>query len=130
MGGRKLRDVPPGLARARDRFQVWCRTRKPRSRIPESLWAMAVKLVAAHGLHRTASTLRLEYYALKKRVESAKERHDTSGPAFMELPPTMATARECVIEFEDGTGVSIRVHLKGYEATDVVAVGRSFRNAQ
>ena len=91
---------------------------------------MAVKLVAAHGLHRTASTLRLEYYALKKRVESAKERHDTSGPAFMELPPTMATARECVIEFEDGTGVSIRVHLKGYEATDVVAVGRSFRTAQ
>lgn len=62
MGGRKRREVPPGLARGRDRFRVWRRTRKPKSRIPEPLWALAVKLVAAHGLHRTASTLGLDYY--------------------------------------------------------------------
>jgi hypothetical protein len=130
MGGRKRREVPPGLARGRDRFQVWRRKRKPKSRIPEPLWSLAVKLVAAHGLHRTASTLGLDYYSLKKRVESAECREDSQGPAFIELPPAVAGGRECVIEFEDGMGVSMRVHLKGYDATDVVAVGRSFRNAQ
>jgi hypothetical protein len=91
---------------------------------------LAVELAAAHGVHRTASTLQLDYYSLKKRVESAEGREDANGPAFIELPPAVAGGRECVIEFEDGTGVSIRVHLKGYDATDVVAVGRSFRDAQ
>ena len=89
MGGRKRREVPPGLARARDRFQVWRRTRKPKSRIPEPLWALAVKLVATDGLHRTASTLGLDYYSLKKRVESSEGRRDSNGPAFIELPPAV-----------------------------------------
>ena len=67
---------------------------------------------------------------MKKRVELTECREDSNGPAFIELPSAVAGGRECVIEFEDGTGVSMRVHLKGYDASDVVAVGRSFRNAQ
>ena len=130
MGKRSRAEVPPVLARARNRFQAWRRTRKPRTRIPEPLWALAVKLTSAHGLHRTARTLKLDYYALKKRVEAAEGRDERNGPAFIELPSAVAPGRECVIEFEDGRGVSLRVHLKGYDATDVVAVGRSFRNAQ
>ena len=130
MGKRKRGEVPPELVRARDRFQSWRRTRKPKSRIPEPLWALAVKLTSAHGLHRTAATLNLDYYSLKKRAKATNGRRDSAGPAFIELPPAMATTRECVIEFEDGTGVSLRVHLRGYDATDVVAVGRSFRNTQ
>jgi hypothetical protein len=31
-----------------------------------------------------------------------------------------------VIELEDGAGASMRVHLKGYEASEVAAVGRRF----
>jgi len=128
MGGRTRGAVAPELERARDRFQVWRRTRKPKARIPEPLWALAVQLVAAHGLHRTASTLRLDYYSLKKRVEAAQCQQDSTDPGFIELSPAVAAGRECVIEFEDGAGVSLRVHLKGYDATDVVAVGRSLRN--
>jgi hypothetical protein len=130
MGGRQRREVPLGLAEARDRFQVWRRRREPRSRIPEPLWALAVKLAAAHGVHRTASTLKLDYYSLKRRVESAEYREDAKAPAFIELPSAVAGGRECVIEFEDGRGVSLRVHLRGYDATDVVAIARSFRDAQ
>ena len=126
MGGRKRRELAPDLARARDRFQVWRQKREPKTRIPESLWTLAVKLVATHGLNRTASTLGLDYYALKKRVDSEGD-HAPKGPAFIELSPTISTSRECIIEFEDGMGVSMRVHLKGYDAADVVAVGRSFR---
>lgn len=124
MGGRKRGEVGPELARARDRFRCWRRTRRPKSRIPEPLWAVAVQLAAVHGVHRTAETLRLDYYSLKRRVEASDGRNDSAGRAFIELPPAVPTARECAIEFEDGTGVSRRVQLKGYDVADVVAVGK------
>ena len=42
----------------------------------------------------------------------------------------MSLASECVIEFEDGGGAVMRVHLKGTEVPDVLALGRSFWNAE
>lgn len=136
MGGGRRGELPAGLVRARARFQSWRRTRKPKSRIPEPLWASAVQLASAHGLHCTARALKLDYYSLKKRVEASRAREASQarkaakGPAFIELPAAGTAGRECVIEFEDGTGVSLRVHLKGYDAADVVTVGRGFRKAQ
>ena len=130
MGGKNRREVPPELARARDRFGSWRRTRQPKSRIPEPLWALAVKLTSAHGLHRTASVLRLDYYSLKRRVEATQGQHGSTEPTFIELPPAVTAGRECVLEFEDGGGIGLRVHLRGYDAADLVAVGRSFRNAE
>jgi len=50
-------------------FERWRRKRKPRSRIPAPLWSAATTLAGTHGIHRTAKALRLDYYALKKRVE-------------------------------------------------------------
>jgi hypothetical protein len=93
------------------------------------LWALAVRLTSTHGLHRTASVLRLDYYSLKKRVEATHGQPDSAGPAFVELPAAVTAGRECVLEFEDGAGVSLRIHLRGYDATEIAAVGRSFRNA-
>lgn len=130
MGGKKGGEVPPELAGARDRFRSWRRTCKPGTRIPEPLWSQAVRLTSAHGLHRTASELRLDYYSLKKRVEAIQGQQDSTGPAFIELPPAVSAGRECVMEFEDGAGVSLRVQLRGYDATEIVAVGRCFRNAE
>jgi hypothetical protein len=49
------------------------------------------------------------------------------SPAFVELPASsVLVPRECVIEVEDGAGATMRVHLKGYEASEIAAVGRSF----
>ena len=127
MVGEKRRDIPSPLARGRDRFEIWRRTRKVGTRIPDRLWALAVKLADAHGLNRTASVLRLDYYSLKKRVGSTNSRPPSLTPAFIELsPPSLAASGECVIEFEDGAGASMRVHLKGCDAPDLVALGRSF----
>jgi hypothetical protein len=128
MARQDQREVAADLARGRDRFTAWRRTKKRKSRIPESLWELAVKLADTHGLHRTARTLNLDYYSLKKRVELGEE-HGEGNPSFIELPPALAPVQECVIEFEDGE-VSLRVHLKGYNATDVAAVGRSMRGSQ
>jgi hypothetical protein len=69
MGTRKTRDLPVRLETVRQRFERWRRTREVRSRIPEPLWASAVKVAGTYGIHRTARALRVDYYALKKRVE-------------------------------------------------------------
>jgi hypothetical protein len=129
MASRNQRELPGDLARARDRLAAWRRTKEPRSRIPESLWELAVKLANKHGLNRTARTLKLDYYSLKKRVESAAVgRGDEDGVAFLELPATLAPVPECVIQFEDSRG-TLKVHLKGYSATDIATVGRSLRGS-
>ena len=49
--------------------------------------------------------------------------------AFVELPAAFGTVPECLIELEDGA-VSLRLHLKGYSATDIAAVGRSVREGK
>jgi hypothetical protein len=129
MASRNQRELPGDLARARDRLAAWRRTKEPRSRIPESLWELAVKLANKYGLNRTARTLKLDYYSLKKRVDAAAVgRGDEDGVAFLELPATLAPVPECVIQFEDSRG-TLKVHLKGYSATDIATVGRSLRGS-
>jgi hypothetical protein len=128
MARRNQREIAPELARGRDRFTAWRRTRKPKSRIPESLWELAVQLASTHGVHRTSRALRLDYYSLKKRVEAAVACREKNASAFIELPPVPAPVQECVIECEDGA-VRLRIHLKGYNAAEIATVGRSLREA-
>ena len=139
MAKQNQHELPADLARGRDRLAAWRATKKPRSRIPEALWEMAVKLAAKHGVHRTARTLKLDYYSLKKRTLAAAVRAETQDEtraeakpsSFVELhacelPSAFAPVAECVIELEDNAG-TWRVHLKGYRAADIAAIGRSLR---
>jgi hypothetical protein len=90
---------------------------------------MAVELADKHGLNRTARTLKLDYYSLKKRVDAAAVGgRDEGDSAFLELPTGFAPVPECVIQFEDSRG-TLKVHLKGYSATDIATVGRSLRGS-
>jgi len=141
------RDVAARLEPLRRRLEQWRRTRQGRSRIPESLWQAAVKAAGRYGLNPTAQALGLDYYSLKKRVESADSRRvaerksashsmpglqaipadDQAMAAFVELaaaPP--AGTPECILELEDSDGAKMRVHLKGAEAPDLTALTRSF----
>ena len=130
MGGSRRVDLPSELSRAQDRFVAWRRTRKPGARIPEPLWIVATELAEAHGLARTASLLGLDYYSLKKRSESASGRGQRPA-AFVELSPSpLASAGECVIEFDNGLGARMRVHWQGYGAPDLTSLGRNFWNAE
>lgn len=131
MAGRRRGEVPASLVRGQKRLEAWRRTRTAGGRIPEKLWTLAVKLAEAHGVSRTATLLKLDYDSLKERVE---RKHSDSAPApgtFVEFcPPSPTVAGECVIEFEDGLGANLRVHLRGYDAPDVVALGRMFRGVE
>ena len=133
MGTRKRRDLPPRLEGLCRRFERWRRTRKVRSRIPEPLWAAAVKVADTYGIHRTARTLRVNYYSLKKRVEEASAVTASRVPGeaaeatFLELPaPVWPGCGECTLELENAGGAKMRVHLKGVEAPDLPALSRSF----
>ena len=120
--------LPADLTRARDQLAAWRRTKQPRSRIPESLWESAVELAVKHGVHRTARSLKLDYYSLKKRVLVAEGQLAKNESAFVELPSVLTPIPECVIELEDNAG-TLRVHLKGYSAPEIATVGRSLRGS-
>ena len=130
MGTRKKRGTPAQLEKVRRRFEAWRRNRTVRTRIPESLWAAAVKVAERHGVHRTAKALRIDYYGLKRRVEEVgfggvPARGDTA--TFVELTGPLAVGSvECLVELEDDSGAKMRVHLKGVEAPDLVALSGSF----
>ena len=132
MNGRKQRGVPARLARAQERFAKWRRSRKVGARIPQSLWVTATKLAGTYGVSQTAMALGLDFYALKKRVEvkppeSAAARKSASTPAFVELgSPSLAAPGECIVEFEDAAGATMRVRLKGGDSPDLLALSRSF----
>ena len=132
MGTKRTRDLPARLERLRQRFERWRGTHKTRSRIPELLWGSAVKMAGTYGLNQTARTLRLDYYALKKRVtEGAVAVHRVTKrgvkATFVELPPAVQTASgECVLEVENAGGAKMRMHLKGVVMPDLAAISRSF----
>ncbi|HEY7422844.1 MAG TPA: hypothetical protein VH682_01160 [Gemmataceae bacterium] len=130
MSKSKRVQLPKDLARARSRFQSWRATRQTGSRIPQTLWALAVRLVKTHGVSRTASALGLAYYTLKKRAEQTADQPQSSDPAFVELPSSLVVGKQGLFELDNGAGGRIRVQLVGYDAADVVALLRNFWNAE
>jgi hypothetical protein len=133
MGTKTTRDLPARLEGVRRRFERWRRSRKVRTRIPESLWASAVKVAGRYGIHRTAKALRVDYYALKKRAEqeaavtASKTPAEVARAPFLELPTApWVGSGECTLELENAGGAKLRVHLKGFAAPDLAALTRSF----
>lgn len=136
---------PVRVATVQRRFEVWRRTRQGRARIPERLWSSAVKLAATYGLCWTARTLRLDYNALKRRVEFAGANDSPAGPTprpktrtrsrsnarksaqdpemtFVELPVLERSgAPECIVELDHPRGAKMRIRLTGRQSPEVVA---------
>jgi hypothetical protein len=146
MNTRRRDGFPADLAQVCRRFEHSRRSRKARSRIPEPLWALAVKMAGRHGINRTAKALRVDYYSLKKRIErkpaadlspaSASASRGRAATAFFELPPFVsATSGEgasrscdCTLEMEDAASAKLRLHLQGVAAPDLAMLCRSFRS--
>jgi hypothetical protein len=132
MGAKKAAGLPARLQNARRRFERWRVTRKSRTRIPEPLWAAAVKLAEAYGVYLTAKTLGLDYYSLKKRLKEKSSRPrpakaaPVEAPTFVELAsPLRMSLPECTLELEDAAGAKMRIQVKGIEARDLTALSRS-----
>jgi hypothetical protein len=120
--------LPSGLEAGRRCFEHWRKTRRRRSRIPESLWSTAVKLAGAYGLSRTAQVLRLNAHSLKQQVEVAgSARSESASASFVELVPTVGgPLPECIVELEDVQGTKMRIHVRGGVLPDLGSLGRTF----
>ena len=121
---RPARDI---LRDVRSQFERWRRSRPRGTRIPAALWQAAVEAAGEHGVSKTAQELSLDYYGLKKRLESAPTAPSaaSNGGGFLEIP-LPSTAPECVLELEDGQGSRLRVELKGAAPAELETLARAF----
>jgi hypothetical protein len=106
------------LSEVQSQFERWRQSRKRGTRIPETLWRAATEAAGERGVSKTAQTLALDYYALKKRVDSGLELSESkpvAGREFLEIP-LFASAPECVLEMVDAQGARLRVELRGSAA--------------
>ena len=129
MGAIERGSLPADLVRGRTRFQAWRTRRKVGTRIPRTLWAVAVRLAKTHGVCRAATALGLDYYSLKKRTESPATPRQADGPAFVEFTAPPMVAKQCEVELDNGAGAIMRVQLVGYDAAEIEALSRGFWNA-
>ena len=121
--------LPTDLVRARSQFQAWRGRRKAGEPIPQALWDLAIRLAIVHGVSRTATVLRLDYYRLKRRAEAADDEPRMSRPTFVEFTSPVTVAKQCRFELDNGSGATLRVQLVGYDAADIEALSRGFWGA-
>ena len=133
MAGRTSAAWGADLVQGAARFADWRRGREVGTRIPPTLWELAVKLAERHGVSRTAQALRVGYYSLLKRVEARRSAsataavEQTKSPTFVALPTaSFGTACDCTIEIEKPCGTKLRVQVHGPQLPDLVALGREF----
>ena len=133
MGTKKSRILPALVVDSVQRgFEHWRRTRRVLSRIPEPLWAAAVEMADTCGISHTAKTLRVNYNALRKRVEHQtaavpRKPEENTVTTFLELAsPTGVGSCQCTVELEDACGAKMRVHLQSVEVPDLASLSRSF----
>ena len=121
---RLSRDI---LSEAESRFERWRRSRIQGTRIPAALWRAAVAAAREHGVSKVASALRLDYYGLKERLESApvSEPESAGRGGFLEIPLLTPSSSECVLELEDGQGARLRVELKGAVPAELETLART-----
>jgi hypothetical protein len=130
MGTSQHAQLPLDLQRGQRQFQTWREQRKPGDSIPQSLWAIAIRLAKAHGVNRTAAVLHLDYFRLKNRAAAAAASEpQPSGPAFVEFTAPVVAAKQCQVELGNGSGATMRVQLLGYDAADIEALARGFWGA-
>ena len=122
------------LKQARQQLKVWRKTRHHGERIPEPLWNSLVALARVHGVSPVAQALRLDYYALKRRVLESepvrKSRRKAVAP-FVELPwmGSPPTAPRCTVELTKNTGGTMTIRWEGPAAAEVMGLAESFWRA-
>ncbi len=116
MEQKRRADGSMDLARVRTGIEGWRKTRKNRCHMPEDLWRAAAEVARIHGLNPIAEALRLNYYALKRRVDGMGVERPVLRPAFVEIPSTAPMAASaCVVEMvrPDGSKMTIRMPADG-----------------
>ena len=128
---RKNTPIPEAIVQLQRQLEQFRSTHPRRTKLPESLWQIAVELARQHGLYSVAHPLRLDYVGLKRRIEGAPSpRRRSRKPAFVELIPSPVSKLECVIEFESPSGSKMRIRWEAPTASDWANLLRAWRDAE
>lgn len=134
MNTRQPSKIPTALSETRRQLDHW-RSQQPnkRTRLPEEFWQQAVALAKEHGLNKTARALKVKYESLKKHLEQggADKGHLANvQPEFIELLPAAIKPGtvECMLEWSDGCGATVRMHMRGVGPSELSAVAGVFRS--
>jgi len=136
MSTRQPTNIPIVLSTARRQFDRWrSRQLNKRARLPKELWRHAVGLAREHGLNKTACALGVKYYSLKKHLDEANADAlipPKSKPDFIEFVPGVIPpgSVECTIEWADGCGATVRMHIRGASLSELASVAGVFRGGQ
>ena len=119
--------IPSEIKELSCQVEQWRSTRPYRMAMPEPLWTLAANLARQHGLARVARFVRLDYYALKERVESLDPDSGAEAKAtFIELHPMPAApVSECTIELENSKNCRMRIHIKDAPMPDIAVLSRT-----
>lgn len=124
-------ELRPALEEAQRQFELWRKSKRAGSRIPEALWQAAVELCRAHSILDVSRALRLNYGDLKDRVEKANALGLPAGErcaGFVELDfGASMRSSECVVEMEAPNGAKMKMHFRGVQRDlDPVELSRVF----
>ena len=117
----------PEIEKVLERFEEWRKTRKRGTKIPEDLWAAAVKLADTYSLTEICQWLKVEFNHLKKRVEHSQAIVQNSSADFVELNLSrIVSGPEYVIEVERPDGARMRISVKGAVDTGLIEAAKTF----
>lgn len=128
MAGSTKRLVSPRVEAVRQQVQRWRQAGGPRRPLPEDVWSTAAAIAAVDGVGAVSRIARLDYYALRRRVEKLKDGKKNPRDAFVEVNATSADvpsagSGECVLEMERADGARMRLRLPHVaHAADLVAL--------
>ena len=119
------------LAATAAAFARWRDTKPSGARIPEALWSQAAQLARTHGVARVATTLRLDYVRLKRRLTAQSQAGaPPPPPAFVEMTLDLPPAGSgCSLVLSDARGRAVRIEWTRAVASEVAAVARSLWEA-
>ncbi len=121
------------LAQTAAAFAHWRNSTSQGARIPKELWSRAVGLAARHGVSKVATTLRLDYTGLKRRLTARTAPAPvptTAPPPFVEMLLGLpASGPGCVLTLSDARGRSLRIEWTGTATGEVATVARSLWEA-
>lgn len=127
-------EIPVALSEARRQLDHWrSQQSSKRTRLPKEFWQQAVALAKQYGLNKTARALKVKYESLKKHLEQSGggEGHSAkTTPEFIEILPAAIQPGtvECMLEWADGLGGTMRMHMRGVGPSELSAVAGVFRS--
>lgn len=114
------------LERARIRIERWRSARPRGTRMPPQLWSEAVALARVCGTYAVARAVRVDYGALRRRLEAAgpgSREQKTRGNEFVELKGALLAATAGpVVEWSGADGTRLTIRLPVGHGLDVAGL--------